>query len=797
MASIPSRARRVRRLWAHALILALAAPALATGQPAMLAGGEYYVDRDPGTGSATALTARDGRFDAALEDLEFQVHTAALAAGAHVLYLRLRDADGTWGRPRAATIAVARAGSAPSPPAAGIAAAEYFVDRDPGPGRGAALAAQDGAFGGDTEGASLHVSTEGLAAGYHVLYVRLRDQDGTWGRPRATFFEVSRLPDTTAAEHAIAAAEYFVGRDPGQGSGVALEPVDGAWGGGLEEVIGRLESAGLSIGAHTVSVRLRDSSGLWGRTRSVPFTVEPPPPERPDLVVDDAGPHDFGGLRIGTSAEWTLTVSLSFAYEIGGTRHPATVSGVPAHLAAAYAGAGLAVTWDTETDLPGRDELVRFVISVADAEHAEGNLAVTSGFRVDNNQPPAAELTALAGPVGRLVEIESALTDAEQDPLSLAAAYSTDGGASWRPATLASPTIEVVRYAQSVLWDTFADLGHGRVSTLFRLTPSDNDQGVAGQVPVQVVNLAADYDGDQDIDFDDLVVFLVAWNRIPPDVSVDIGPASGVPPDLLPTGDGALDFEDVVVLLQMWNWSAGIFPTGKLALASQGQGAVEISTAGDHGHLLLDLRLATTVALAARFDVEYDPEAWELLAVGPVEGMANPGQLLVLWRQSAPGHVRLEVGSLRGILHGPGALVRLRFAAAGAGGDDMRVAYDLRDGAGLPHAAGAVGVHVRPTPSRSFLSPNVPNPFNPEALIAYGLAEPSQVELVVYDAGGRRVRRLVPQGWQPGGYYRVVWDGRDDSGQSVGSGVYLYRLRVEGAGDPRALVQTRRMLLLR
>ncbi|MEW6756305.1 MAG: choice-of-anchor D domain-containing protein, partial [Candidatus Latescibacterota bacterium] len=891
-------------------------------------------------------------------------------------------------------------------------AAEYFVDRDPGPGRGTALAAQDGAFGGDTEGASLDISTEGLAEGYHVLYVRYQDEDGTWGRPRGAAFQVRVPVSGVAAEHPITAGEYFVDQDPGQGNGVALEPVDGAWGGGLEDVVGRLETADLSLGAHTVSVRLQDSSGLWGRTRSVPFTVEPPPPERPDLVVDDAGPHDFGSLKIDTRGEWTFTVSnasgaadslkvravevappyavsiasftlapgrsqrvtvtfspaaegtyagtltvrsndveqprleirlsgrgvpeqprlalstptldhdfgavrlgstgewplvvsnegpdtlrvsevatgapfaaapgvffvppggqqqvlvtfqpaaegtvagnlrirandpehretqialsgegvaygvpvatvetpagelsgavairfsitdedqspvsLSFAYELGGTQHPATVSGLGGQVEAAqYAAGPLTATWETGTDLPGRDEVVRFVIGVRDAEHAEGKTAVSADFRVDNNQPPGAALTAPAAPVGRQVELASSLTDAERDPLSLAAAYSTDAGTTWLPATLASQAADVLRYADSVVWDAFADLGYGRRSVLFRLTPSDRDAGTPSQVALQVVHLAGDYDGDQDVDFEDLVLFLAAWNRTPRDASADIGPANGVLPDLLPAGDGRLDFEDVVVLLQMWNWSAGVYPTGKLAPASRGARALELVPADDHGHLLVDLCLAATPVLAGRFEIGYDPAAWALEAVRPAAGVADPDQLLVLWREPAPGQVRVEAGSLAGVVRGPGALLRLRFAPVGRGGDAMRVAYDLRDGAGLPQAAGAVEAHVRPTPSRSFLSANVPNPFNPETLIPYGLAEPSAVELVVYDVVGRRVRVLVPEGLQPAGYYRVGWDGRDESGRPVGSGVYFYRLYVGSTGEPGALVQTRRMLLLR
>jgi ligand-binding sensor domain-containing protein len=85
---------------------------------------------------------------------------------------------------------------------------------------------------------------------------------------------------------------------------------------------------------------------------------------------------------------------------------------------------------------------------------------------------------------------------------------------------------------------------------------------------------------------------------------------------------------------------------------------------------------------------------------------------------------------------------------------------------------------------------NVPNPFNPSTIIKYDLSKQAEVTLVIYDMLGRRVRTLVDQ-CQQTGRYAVIWDGRNDQGQMVSSGTFLYQLR---AGT---FVQTRRMALLR
>jgi hypothetical protein len=78
-------------------------------------------------------------------------------------------------------------------------------------------------------------------------------------------------------------------------------------------------------------------------------------------------------------------------------------------------------------------------------------------------------------------------------------------------------------------------------------------------------------------------------------------------------------------------------------------------------------------------------------------------------------------------------------------------------------------------PRATDLMPNAPNPFNPQTVIAFELAEAGPVQLAVYDLGGRLIRELT-DGHQSAGIHRVVWDGRDRAGEPVASGTYVYRL---------------------
>ena len=97
------------------------------------------------------------------------------------------------------------------------------------------------------------------------------------------------------------------------------------------------------------------------------------------------------------------------------------------------------------------------------------------------------------------------------------------------------------------------------------------------------------------------------------------------------------------------------------------------------------------------------------------------------------------------------------------------------------------------TPKETMLLPNYPNPFNPETWIPYQLAAPAEVTLTIYDMGGAMVRCLEI-GHQQAGLYQnrsraVYWDGRNDRGESVASGLYFYTL---SAGQFTA---TRKMLI--
>lgn len=92
--------------------------------------------------------------------------------------------------------------------------------------------------------------------------------------------------------------------------------------------------------------------------------------------------------------------------------------------------------------------------------------------------------------------------------------------------------------------------------------------------------------------------------------------------------------------------------------------------------------------------------------------------------------------------------------------------------------------------ARTSLAQNVPNPFNPVTTISYSLPAAQDMTLSIYDAQGRLVRTLVSGAGEPGPH-EVAWDGRDNNGTAVGTGVYFYRL-VSGT-----FAESKKMVLLK
>jgi hypothetical protein len=97
-------------------------------------------------------------------------------------------------------------------------------------------------------------------------------------------------------------------------------------------------------------------------------------------------------------------------------------------------------------------------------------------------------------------------------------------------------------------------------------------------------------------------------------------------------------------------------------------------------------------------------------------------------------------------------------------------------------------------PATTSLIGNYPNPFNPTTNIKFSLKADSKVSLIIYNIRGQKVKTLINENMQVG-YYSIVWNGRDDSGKSLSSGVYFNDFNASGEGGDYTSVK--KMILLK
>ena len=234
--------------------------------------GEYFWDIDPGQGNGTVVTATDGNFDEALEEMLINSSTLP-SSGIHSLHIRVKGQDGTWSPVFSQVVNIQG-----TPTITGhlinLTTAEYFWDIDPGQGNGTALLAFDGNFDQALETAFTNAPATFPSNGVHTLNIRVLGQDGTWSPVFAQVINIQSTPQATGHQINITAGEYFWDTDPGQGNGTALLAFDGNFDAAWEVVGDSLPTFSLSLGAHALYTRVQGQDGTWSPTFGVVVEID-------------------------------------------------------------------------------------------------------------------------------------------------------------------------------------------------------------------------------------------------------------------------------------------------------------------------------------------------------------------------------------------------------------------------------------------------------------------------------------------------------------------------------------------
>ena len=101
-----------------------------------------------------------------------------------------------------------------------------------------------------------------------------------------------------------------------------------------------------------------------------------------------------------------------------------------------------------------------------------------------------------------------------------------------------------------------------------------------------------------------------------------------------------------------------------------------------------------------------------------------------------------------------------------------------------------VSVDLQAIPTEFAMNQNYPNPFNPSTQINFSLPEASEMTLTVYDLSGRQIVRLVETSMSAG-YHQVIWNGMNAQGESVSTGMYIYRMQAGNFSETRKMTYLR------
>ncbi|RMH82489.1 MAG: choice-of-anchor D domain-containing protein [Calditrichaeota bacterium] len=200
--------------------------------------------------------------------------------------------------------------------------------------------------------------------------------------------------------------------------------------------------------------------------------------------------------------------------------------------------------------------------------------------------------------------------------------------------------------------------------------------------------------------------------------------------------------------------------------------------------------------LSFDFSLAFDSTFVTATGVEIVGTIAEP---MYIENKSEPGRIHIAA-AWKDTLDGSGVLLYIRLVSGTSVGGTPLTLENFRFNEGTPMAitqngflqVGYLGTgEGQPdAPLRFALHQNYPNPFNPVTKISYQIARTEWVTLKVYDLLGQEIKTLVNE-QKAAGNYRVQWDGTNNVGTPVASGVYIYRLK---AGN---FEQTRKMVLLR
>ena len=272
----------------------------------------------------------------------------------------------------------------------------------------------------------------------------------------------------------------------------------------------------------------------------------------------------------------------------------------------------------------------------------------------------------------------------------------------------------------------------------------------------------ADYNSDGSVGLGDLVLFGNRWGT-------ESGAAGYVSAFDL-NKDGSVGLGDLVLLGDAWTTGSKLAKAVSLPTAANVGIAMDAQYDDVSSTYLVNFTVNDVEGLnGLGITLSYDNEALEIVD----NGITGLGSINVT-KVTEEGLLDINSYYAEGEFDGT---ITVAFQSSGL---DKDLAFELVSGlVSINNEVNAVSdlatVTLKAVPSVYSLAQNYPNPFNPTTTIEYSIPQSGHVELAIWNIAGQKVRTLVNE-QQDASYRKIVWDGKNELGETVGAGIYFYKL---------------------
>lgn len=266
-----ARARTVSGVWSmtHFWFVFKPYPVVSTAALSNVTKVEYYVDADPGFGKGTSVNITAGTD---LANLSFTINPSSLTKGTHIIGVRALSANGMWSITNYWLFYNPFDNISPATTQS-INYAEYFLNKDPGFGKGTALSLTAST---DISNQSFNIALDTLKTGTNIVGIRAKTSGGLWSLTNYWLFvKPFGATPTPAAAGNVTEMEYYFDYDPGEGK---ANPVTITPGTDLANISLNADITNIIPGDHYVTIRAKDVNGNWSHVNNIKFNIAGTPP---------------------------------------------------------------------------------------------------------------------------------------------------------------------------------------------------------------------------------------------------------------------------------------------------------------------------------------------------------------------------------------------------------------------------------------------------------------------------------------------------------------------------------------